>query len=59
MSTVDYKACAESLFMLLDDIDTANDMAKSDDKSFRGIVNGLHKRRFDIASTDGRSIVFK
>jgi hypothetical protein len=42
------KAC--SLWMLLDDIDTAEDMAKSDDAAFRTIAHFKHRKRFEIMS---------
>lgn len=50
---------AEFLYGLLDDIDTANDQAKDDDAFFRKLVNSLHGKRFEVASTDGYSVFFK
>lgn len=44
------------LFDLLDEIDTANDRAKGNDAAFRQIVNLLHPRRFQVASTDGYNL---
>ena len=44
------------LFGLLDDIDTASDIAKENDKTYREIVERLHRRRFEVASTDGYSV---
>lgn len=46
------------LFDLLDDIDTAGDIAKADDKLYRSIVEKAHRRRFEVASTDGYSVTF-
>lgn len=46
------------LFALLDDIDTAGDIAKADDKLYRSIVEKTHRRRFEVASTDGYSVTF-
>ena len=56
---IDYKAHAEFLFGLLDNIDTAEDVAKSNDEAFRRMVHKHHRRRFDIATTDGYSLIFK
>lgn len=50
---------AHFLFGLLDDIDTADDIAKSDDEVYRSLVRQAHKRRFEVASTDGYTVVFK
>lgn len=49
---------ASFLFALLDDIDTASDMAKSDDGAYRKIVERLQRRRFEVASTDGHAVTF-
>ena len=38
------------LWMLLDDIDTADDIAKSDDKLYRRICQNHQKKRWDILS---------
>jgi hypothetical protein len=38
------------LWMLLDDIDTADDIAKSDDKLYRQICQNRQKKRWDILS---------
>jgi hypothetical protein len=38
------------LWMLLDDIDTADDIAKSDDKLYRQICQNHQKKRWDILS---------
>lgn len=56
---IDYEAAARFLFDLLDDIDTAEDMAKADDAVYREIVKQLHRRRFEVADTDGYAVTFK
>lgn len=38
------------LWMLLDDIDTADDIAKFDDKLYRQICQNYQKKRWDILS---------
>ena len=40
------------LWMLLDDIDTADDIAKSDDKLYRRICQNHQKKRWHILSGD-------
>jgi hypothetical protein len=57
--SVDYEAAARFLFGLLDDIDTASNLAKIDDAAYRRIVERLHRRRFEVADTDGYNLVFK
>jgi hypothetical protein len=52
-------AAADFLFGLLDDIDTAEDIAKSDDAAFRAMVHRLHRRRFEVADTNGYTVTFK
>jgi hypothetical protein len=54
-----YKKIAEELFKLLDNIDTASDMAKDNDKLYRALVAKEHKKRFNYASTDGFKIQWK
>lgn len=54
----DVQAVADFLFSLLDDIDTASDMAKSDDQAYRAMVHRLHRRRFEVATTDGYTVTF-
>lgn len=43
------------LYELLDDIDTADDVAKSDDVAYRKIVGGLQAKKRDsgVSSPDG------
>jgi hypothetical protein len=47
---------ALALFGLLDDCDTADDIAKGDDLMFRALVRAAHKKRFLHASTDGNGV---
>jgi hypothetical protein len=56
----DYEKAARFLFDLLDDIDTASDRAKNDDKAYRVIVERLQRRRFEVAAVDkaGVNVVF-
>lgn len=56
---IDYRAHAEFLYGLLDDIDTASDMAKGDDAMYRGLVKKYHQRRFEVADCDGYTVTFK
>jgi hypothetical protein len=45
------------LWAIIDDIDSASDMAKSDDKLYRGIVERLQEKRWETGvTTDGYSI---
>lgn len=52
-------AASDFLFGLLDDIDTAGDMAKGDDNAYRRMVERIQRRRFEVASTDGYSVSFR
>lgn len=52
------EAAAQFLWSLLDDIDTASDIAKSDDKAYRQIVERLQHRRFEVGTTDGQTVTF-
>lgn len=47
------------LFGLLDDVDTADDVAKGDDKFYRNQIRAIHKRRFEVAETDGYNVKIK
>ena len=40
------------LWMLLDDIDTADDIAKADDVDYRRLCRQAHKKRWDVLSGD-------
>jgi hypothetical protein len=46
----------EALFALLDDIDTVNDIVKSNDAAFRQAANTIHPKRFKYATTDGYKV---
>ena len=59
LSEADWEAVAQFLFKLLDDIDTASDMAKDDDAAYRRLVEFHHRRRFDVAVSIGHRVVFK
>lgn len=59
LDAVDYEKIARFLFDLLDDIDTAGDRAKNDDRGYRLLVESLHRRRFLVATTDGYTVTFR
>jgi len=52
---------ARYLYQLLDDIDTATDMAQSNDAAYRKIVEGIQDKRWKVVeSCDGYNpVVFK
>lgn len=51
---------AQYLYKLLDDIDTAGDMAKSDDKLYRSIVERTQsKKGLVVDKCDGYTVQFK
>lgn len=54
----DFEKAANFLWGLLDDIDTASDRAKGDDRTYRKIVERLQRRRFEVGSTDGYTVTF-
>jgi len=56
---IDYEKAARFLFDLLDDIDTASDMAKDDNAAYRRQVEELQKRRFKVATVDGYEVTFR
>lgn len=53
-----FRTAAIFLFGLLDDIDTMDDIVKGDDVRYRNNVRNIHKRRFEIAETDGYNLTF-
>lgn len=55
---IDWEATARALFDLLDDCDTADDIAKDNDKMFRNLVRRAHQERFKYATTDGYTVTF-
>jgi len=40
------------LWMLLDDVDTADDIAKADDAIYRSLCRQTHKKRWDVLTGD-------
>lgn len=46
----DFRNIAAELYRLLDEIDTASDMAKGDDQLYRGIVKRVVDKRFKYHS---------
>ena len=51
---------AQYLYGLLDDIDTASDMAKSNDVAYRNIVEKLQSKKGEVVeSCDGYAVVFR
>lgn len=60
MTYEEMHAVAQYLYQLLDDIDTAGDMAKSDDKLYRGIVERTQtKKGLVVADCDGYTVTFR
>lgn len=53
-----WREIARYLFDLLDDIDTIDDIAKSDDASYRQMVANVHRNRFNVGMTNGYDVVF-
>lgn len=51
---------AQYLYQLLDDIDTAGDMAKGDDKLYRSIVERIQSKKWLVVDKcDGYTVQFK
>ena len=50
------RAAIDFLWNLLDDIDTASDIAKADDKLYRAIVEAIQCRRHELVTSDGCSL---
>ncbi len=46
------------LYSALDDIDTADDLAKGDDGLYRNLVRRYHQERHKVAQTDGHTVTF-
>ena len=60
MTYAELHAVAQYLYQLLDDIDTAGDMAKSDDALYRRIVECQQaKKRKVVAECDGYTVTLK
>lgn len=53
-----WEEIAKSLFTILDDIDTADDLAKDNESLYRNLVRRHHRDRFKFATTDGYSVNF-
>lgn len=54
------EAIAKYLYQLLDDIDTAGDIAKENDKAYRAIVERIQSKKSKVVeSCDGYTVVFK
>jgi hypothetical protein len=49
----------EKLWDIIDDIDTASDMAKADDKWYRLRVESLQSKRFNYVTSDGYKLFIK
>lgn len=56
---MDLEHIALFLYQLLDDIDTASDVAKGDNAAYRRIVERIQRRRFEVATTDGYNFEWK
>lgn len=55
-----WHARAEALWDVLDSIDTADDIAKDNDKVYRQLVHNQHMKRFNYAtSPDGYGLKWK
>lgn len=54
----EWEAVANFLWRLLDNIDTASDMAKDNDKAYRDYVEREQRKRFEVGSTDGYEVRF-
>ncbi len=54
----DWRAVALFLHGLLDNIDTAEDAAKSNDAAYRAMVHKYQRKRFEVSVTDGYEVRF-
>jgi len=60
MTYEEMHAVAQYLYQLLDDIDTATDMAKADDKLYRAIVERAQaKKAAVVAECDGYTVTLR
>ena len=55
---LDYRAIAVFLWSLLDDIDTTGDIVREDDAAYRATAEHIHKKRFEVSTSDGYAIAF-
>ena len=53
MSRMNWKKAAKDLWAIIDDIDTYSDVCKSNNDSFRHMVEQKQKERFKILESDG------
>jgi hypothetical protein len=59
IKVVDYKAVAEFLYDILDDIDSASDLAKGNSVIYENTVERLHKYKNEVGhSPDGQIVIF-
>ena len=56
---IGFKKIAEDLWQLLDDIDTASDVAKENHVYYRSLVRRIHMKRFEYAESNGKTITWK
>ena len=56
---MDMDYIADFLFQLLDNIDTAGDIAKGDMEVYRKIVEREQARRWEVADSDGYTVTWK
>lgn len=54
----EWEFIAKFLWRLLDNIDTASDMAKDNDRAYREFAEQEHRKRFQVGSTDGYAVRF-
>jgi len=60
MSYEELHAVTQYLYKLLDDIDTASDIAKGDDKLYRSIVHRTQSKKSEVVDVcDGYVVTFK
>lgn len=59
MDGTNYEGIAQALWAILDDIDTADDIAKSDDVAYRRMVRNLHRKRWAYGNSDGYTVTLK
>ena len=58
-NAIGFQRIAEDLWQLLDDIDTASDVAKANDVQYRSLVRRIHMKRFEYAESNGKTITWK
>lgn len=55
---MNWEQVARDLYNILDDIDSADDLAKDNEKLYRNLVREYHLKRFAYAETDGYTVEF-